>query len=90
MDPNGQKRRAHSTQETILKDIMRLARPENLTLEEDMETEIKKIKNPIGYNDPTCAFFDGVHSYFNENDVAFHAKFKGQIWNGPCVMSSLT
>jgi len=39
----------------------------------------------LKYNDPLCAYFDGVHSYFNLNEEAFHAAFKGQLWNGPCA-----
>lgn len=32
-----------------------------------------------------CAYFDGVFSYFNANAEAYHAKFKGMTWNGPCA-----
>ena len=32
-----------------------------------------------------CAFFDGVFAYFNLSSDAYHAKFKGMTWNGPCA-----
>ena len=37
------------------------------------------------YNAAPCAFFDGMHDYFNLNEVAWKAKFSGQNWNGPCA-----
>jgi hypothetical protein len=40
---------------------------------------------PKTYNAAPCAFFDGVHDYFNLNEVPFKAKFPGQPWNGPCA-----
>lgn len=41
---------------------------------------------PMGkFNGAPCAFFDGIHDYFNLNDEAFKAKFPGQQWNGPCA-----
>lgn len=39
----------------------------------------------MGFNDPLCAYWDGLHNYFNQNEEPFHAKFKGQQWNGPCA-----
>lgn len=32
-----------------------------------------------------CAFFDGMYSYFNTNADAYHSKWKGMTWNGPCA-----
>lgn len=40
---------------------------------------------PGKYNGAPCAFFDGIHDYFNLNEEAYHAKFPGQKWNGPCA-----
>jgi serine carboxypeptidase-like clade 2 len=40
---------------------------------------------PPRYNGAPCAFFDGIHDYFNLNEVEFKAKFPGQRWNGPCA-----
>ena len=37
------------------------------------------------FNGAPCAYFDGVYDYFNINEVAYHAKFSQQKWNGPCV-----
>lgn len=41
------------------------------------------------YNGAPCAYFDGVFDYFNKNQEAYHAKFTGQKWNGPCVIINL-
>jgi hypothetical protein len=38
-----------------------------------------------GDSNAPCAYFDGVFNYFNLNDAAYHAKFKGMQWNGPCA-----
>lgn len=37
------------------------------------------------FNGAPCAYFDGVYDYFNINEVAYHAKFSQQKWNGPCA-----
>jgi hypothetical protein len=37
------------------------------------------------FNGAPCAFFDGVHDYFNLNEQAFKAKNPGMHWNGPCA-----
>ena len=42
---------------------------------------------PKKFNGAPCAYFDGVFDYFNINEVAYHAKFDGMKWNGPCVIS---
>lgn len=34
-----------------------------------------------------CAFFDGMYSYFNTNADAYHSKWKGMTWNGPCAQN---
>lgn len=40
---------------------------------------------PKKFNGAPCAYFDGVFDYFNINEVAYHAKFDGMKWNGPCA-----
>jgi hypothetical protein len=37
------------------------------------------------FNGAPCAFFDGIHDYFNLNEEAFKAKNPGMHWNGPCA-----
>jgi len=37
------------------------------------------------FNGAPCAYFDGVFDYFNLNEVAYHAKWSGMKWNGPCA-----
>ena len=37
------------------------------------------------FNGAPCAYFDGVFDYFNINEQAYHAKFEGMKWNGPCA-----
>ena len=37
------------------------------------------------FNGAPCAFFDGIHDYFNLNEEAYKAKFPGMHWNGPCA-----
>jgi hypothetical protein len=44
-----------------------------------------KMKPKTKFNGAPCAYFDGIYHYFNQNEVAFNAKFKGMEWNGPCV-----
>jgi hypothetical protein len=34
---------------------------------------------------PPCGYFDGVFNYFNLHTEDFHARFKDQVWNGPCA-----
>lgn len=38
------------------------------------------------YNAAPCAYFDGLFDYFNINEEAYHAKWQGMKWNGPCVL----
>lgn len=65
------KRRLHLSQESILRDFVRAHR--------------KGLDRPK-FNGAPCAYFDGVYDYFNKNEEQFHAKFKGMVWNGPCVL----
>ncbi len=44
---------------------------------------------PKRFNGAPCAYFDGVFDYFNLNEVAYHAKWSGMKWNGPCVISQI-
>lgn len=37
------------------------------------------------FNGAPCAFFDGIHDYFNLNEQAYKAKIPGMEWNGPCA-----
>lgn len=41
------------------------------------------------YNAAPCAYFDGVFDYFNQNEEAYHVKWSGMKWNGPCVNYSI-
>ena len=69
------------TQSSTLKARLRKQYP-NLYGNSKIVTEEEKKYNA---NAP-CAFFDGMYSYFNLNQEAFHAKFPGMKWNGPCVL----
>ena len=57
--------------------------------QEGILTKLKKQfspgPTPPSYNGAPCAFFDGIHDYFNLNEIPFKAKFPGQRWNGPCA-----
>jgi hypothetical protein len=77
----------YSTQESILKSIRRRMTPFNLTRAAEKSINAGITPKDLIYNDSTCAYFNGIHDYFNNNDEAFHAKFKGQPFNGPCVSS---
>jgi len=50
-----------------------------------MLAKAKNQQPPKRFNGAPCAYFDGVFDYFNINEVAYHAKWDGQKWNGPCV-----
>lgn len=62
-------KRKHHSQESILREFVRAHR---------MNEKPK-------FNGAPCAYFDGIYDYFNKNEEQFHAKFKGMVWNGPCV-----
>ena len=55
-----------------------------------IKAEFAKNKNFDGkldyskFNGAPCAFFDGIHDYFNLNEIAWKSK-AGQEWNGPCA-----
>jgi hypothetical protein len=59
--------------------------------QESILTKLKKQFSPgptpptNKFNGAPCAFFDGIHDYFNLNEVEFKAKFPGMEWNGPCA-----
>lgn len=74
--------RPRGTQQSILNNIVGKFRPVNHS---QPLTVTASGRRNLKYNDPTCAYFDGLHSYFNLNEEAFHAKWKGQQWNGPCA-----
>lgn len=57
--------RPRSTQQTILSNLAHNFRPVNGS----QPLTAKPIgKQALKYNDPLCAYFDGVHSYFNVNE----------------------
>jgi hypothetical protein len=60
----------YQTQQSILKDII--------------QSQVMGQKNTT-FNGAPCAYLDGIYDYFNKNEDQFHAKFKGMVWNGPCV-----
>ena len=63
-------KRRHRSQESILSEIKR---------------QLSGSPPNSKFNGAPCAYFDGIFDYFNLNEEAYHAKFKGQKWNGPCV-----
>lgn len=63
------KGRKHHSQESILRDLV----------------HAKRFNETPKFNGAPCAYFDGIYDYFNTNEEQFHAKFKGMVWNGPCV-----
>lgn len=45
-------------------------------------------KNPLPpskFNGAPCAYFDGIHDYFQLNTKAYNAKNSSMMWNGPCA-----
>lgn len=68
--PNNEKPTKYESQESMLMRLLAKAR---------------KQQPPKKFNGAPCAYFDGVFKYFNLNEVAYHAKWSGQKWNGPCV-----
>lgn len=72
IDSNGKPRRKFQSQEGILNQIKR-------------QVSQGRPQIPKFNGGAPCAFFDGVYNYFNLHAVEYHAKFSGQVWDGPCV-----